>query len=184
MRLDAVAAVAAAVLPGFGSAVVADPPWVASLRATSASFAAMLRKLSVAGLLLMAVALLGLLQIKSLLASSPAGIALQVAAIGLMIWARATFGRRSFHGAANPTPGGLVTGGPYRFIRHPIYTAACLFGWVGVISNWSLPALGLGILLLIGAFIRMLCEEKLVTEAYPEYRQYARATKRMVPHVF
>jgi protein-S-isoprenylcysteine O-methyltransferase Ste14 len=144
----------------------------------------MLKNLSVVGLLLMAAALLGLLAIKSLLAHSPAGIAVQAAALGLMIWARATFGRRSFHGAADPTPGGLVTSGPYRFIRHPIYTAGCLFGWTGVASNWSLPAAGLGILLLAGALIRMLCEEKLVAQAYPEYRQYARVTKRMVPHVF
>jgi len=144
----------------------------------------MLKQLSLVGLLLMAIAMLGLLAIKSLLANSPLGISIQVAAFGLMIWARATFGRRSFHGAANATPGGLVTGGPYRFIRHPIYTAACLFGWAGVLSNWSLSTGALGILLLIGALVRMLCEERLVTEAYPEYRQYARITKRMVPYLF
>lgn len=144
----------------------------------------MLKTLSLAGLLLMAGALLGLLAIQSLLASSPFGLAVQAAAIGLMIWARVTFGRRSFHGAANPTPGGLVTTGPYRFIRHPIYTAGCLFGWAGVASHWSLPAAALGIVLILGAVIRMLCEEKLVTEAYPDYRRYAASTKRMVPHVF
>jgi protein-S-isoprenylcysteine O-methyltransferase Ste14 len=49
--------------------------------------------------------------------------------------ARVTFGRRSFHAAANPTAGGLVTTGPYRLIRHPIYTAACLF--VGVQSLYT-----------------------------------------------
>jgi protein-S-isoprenylcysteine O-methyltransferase Ste14 len=141
-------------------------------------------RLSLVGLLVMGGALLGLLRIDSLLASSPAGISVQVAAVCLMIWARATFGRRSFHGAANPTPGGLVTHGPYRFIRHPIYTAACLFGWAGVASHWSLPAAGLGILLLVGALIRMLCEEKMVTETYPEYAEYVRTTKRMVPFVF
>ena len=144
----------------------------------------MLKTLSLAGLLLMAGALLGLLAIQSLLAGSPAGLAVQAAAIGLMIWARVTFGRRSFHGAADPTPGGLVTTGPYRFIRHPIYTAGCLFGWAGVASNWSLPAAALGLVLILGAVIRMLCEEKLVREAYPEYRRYAENTKRMVPHVF
>lgn len=144
----------------------------------------MLKTLSLAGLLLMAGALLGLLAIQSLLASSPVGLAVQGAAIGLMIWARVTFGRRSFHGAADPTPGGLVTTGPYRFIRHPIYTAGCLFGWAGVASHRSLPAAALGIVLILGAVIRMLCEEKLVTEAYPDYRRYAASTKRMVPHVF
>ena len=55
----------------------------------------------------------------------------------LILWARVTFGRRSFHVVANPTEGGLVTSGPYRYIRHPIYAAICLFTWVGVAAHWS-----------------------------------------------
>ena len=145
---------------------------------------ARLTTLSLAALLVMVVAVLGLLATNSLLARTPAGIAVQVAALLLMVWARLTFGRRSFHASADPTPGGLVTTGPYRFIRHPIYTAACLFVWAGVLSNWSVLAGLLGLLLLVGAFIRMLCEERLVVAAYPEYREYARNTKRMVPYVF
>jgi protein-S-isoprenylcysteine O-methyltransferase Ste14 len=145
---------------------------------------ARLTTLSLGALLLMVVAVLGLLATNSLLARTPAGIAVQVAALLLMVWARLTFGRRSFHASADPTPGGLVTTGPYRFIRHPIYTAACLFVWAGVLSNWSVLAGLLGLLLLVGAFIRMLCEERLVVAAYPEYRDYARDTKRMVPYVF
>ena len=145
---------------------------------------ARLKTLSLTALLLMVVAVLGLVAMNSLLARSPAGIAAQVAAVLLMVWARLTFGRRSFHAAANPTAGGLVTSGPYRFIRHPIYTAACLFIWAGVLSNRSVLAGLLGVAVLVGAFIRMLCEERLVVAAYPEYRDYARNTKRMVPYVF
>jgi len=145
---------------------------------------ARLKTLSLAALLLMVVAVLGLLATNSLLARTPAGIAVQVAAFLLMVWARLTFGRRSFHASADPTPGGLVTTGPYRFIRHPIYTAASLFIWAGVLSNWSVLAASLGVLLLVGAIVRMLCEERLVVAAYPEYRDYARTTKRMVPYVF
>jgi protein-S-isoprenylcysteine O-methyltransferase Ste14 len=145
---------------------------------------ARLMTLSLAALLLMVVAALGLLATNSLLARTPEGIAVQVAALLLMVWARLTFGRRSFHASADPTPGGLVTTGPYRFIRHPIYTAACLFVWAGVLSNWSVLAGFLGVVLLVGAFVRMLCEERLVVAAYPEYREYARSTKRMVPYVF
>lgn len=143
-----------------------------------------LKTLSVAGLLLMVLALVGLLTIHSLFAHSPAGILLQAAAVALMAWARVTFGGRSFHAGADPTSGGLVTTGPYRFIRHPIYTAALLFGWTGVLSNWSPRAAGLGVLLTVGALVRMLCEERLVVERYPEYREYSRTTKRVVPFLF
>jgi len=145
---------------------------------------AQLRVLSLVALLLMVVAVLGLVATNSLLARTPAGITVQVAGLLLMVWARLTFGRRSFHASADPTPGGLVTTGPYRFIRHPIYTAACLFVWAGILSNWSVLAGLLGVVLLVGAFIRMLCEERLVIQAYPDYREYVRSTKRMVPYVF
>lgn len=144
----------------------------------------MLKAVSLVALLLMVAGIAGLLAIDSLFARTPAGVAAQVAAIGLMIWARVTFGRRSFHASADPTAGGLVTTGPYRFIRHPIYTAACLFTWAGAASNWSAGAGYLAALLTLGAVIRMLCEERLVVEKYPEYREYARRTRRMVPYVF
>ena len=101
-----------------------------------------------------------------------------------MVWARVTFGRRSFHAAANPTAGGLVTTGPYRIIRHPIYTAACLFGWGAIVVQRSLVSVALGILLLLGALIRMICEERLVKQKYPEYIEYAKVTKRMIPYLF
>lgn len=146
--------------------------------------AAAAKNLSIAALLLMMIGMVGLLVIHSLFARNPVGIAVQVAAAALMIWARLTFGSRSFHARADPTPGGLVTTGPYRFIRHPIYTAICLFAWTGVLSNWSVSAAAFGILVALGAVGRMLCEERLVVELYPEYREYARSTKRMVPGVF
>jgi len=144
----------------------------------------MLKAVSIGALLLMMVALVGLWVTRSLFSPSPFAIAAQCAAVALMIWARLTFGGRSFHAAANPTEGGLVTTGPYRYIRHPIYTAACLFGWAGVVANWSAVAAALGVLLFLGALGRMLCEERLVAERYPEYRQYASVTKRMVPYLF
>ena len=126
----------------------------------------------------------GLLLTHALLSHSPVVIGIQVAAAGLVLWARITFGRRSFHAAANPTEGGLVTTGPYRHIRHPIYTAACLFGWAGVLANMSVVSVALGGLLILGAVMRMLTEERLVVQRYPAYRQYAQTTKRMVPYVF
>jgi protein-S-isoprenylcysteine O-methyltransferase Ste14 len=144
----------------------------------------MLKTLSVVGFLLMIAGMLGLLATRSLLSPAPVVIAVQLAAVGLMIWARTTFGMRSFHASADPTAGGLVTTGPYRFVRHPIYTAVCLFAFAGALAHLSVVSLGLALLVLFGALARMRCEEHLLLQRYPEYSAYAATTKRMLPFVF
>src|SRR2546428_10773714 len=74
---------------------------------------------------------------RELLAPGPRGLVVQALAAVLMLWARLTFGWRSFHGGANPTEGGLVTTGPYRWLRHPIYASFLLFLTASLISHWS-----------------------------------------------
>jgi protein-S-isoprenylcysteine O-methyltransferase Ste14 len=144
----------------------------------------MLKTLSVLGYLAMAVGLVALIELRSLFSASPAVIVPQLAAVALIIWARITFGRRSFHFAANPTTGGLVTNGPYRYIRHPIYTSACLFVIAGVVAHWSTAACRFGGLVVAGSIGRVFCEEALLPALYPEYIEYAAKTWRMVPYVF
>src|SRR5579862_911331 len=92
---------------------------------------------SVVGYFGMVAGLLGLLATRQLFSSSPLVIGIQVLAAILFLWARMTFGLRSFHLAANPTEGGLVRSGPYRMIRHPIYSAMCLIAAAGAAGNWS-----------------------------------------------
>ena len=144
----------------------------------------MLRIFSIISFIVMIVALVALYKIGVLFSAQPIAIALQVIAVALLIWARMTFGVRSFHAAANPTEGGLVRTGPYRYIRHPIYTAACLFGWAGILVHLSLASVAWGMLLFLGALVRMLAEERLVKQRYPEYVEYSQVTRRMIPHVF
>ena len=142
------------------------------------------RTLSILGFLAMVTGLLGLILTRSLLSASLPVVALQLAALALMIWARHTFGRRSFHAGAGPTEGGLVTSGPYRWIRHPIYTAVCLFVWPGAIASFSVSSIAFALLATAGAVTRMLCEERLLVASYPEYGEYAAKTKRIIPYVF
>lgn len=144
----------------------------------------MLKIISILGLVVMIAALVGLYEIGVLFSPQPLAIVLQVIAVALMVWARVTFGRRSFHAAANPTTGGLVTKGPYRYIRHPIYAAACLLGWGAILVHWSLVSVALGVLLFLGGLARLLCEEQLVKQTYPEYLDYSKVTKRMIPYLF
>jgi len=146
--------------------------------------ARILKALSLVGYLGMMSGLLVLMWLHSVFSRSLIVIALQVAALLLFFWARITFGRRSFHLAANPTEGGLVDTGPYHYIRHPIYTALCLFTGAGAAAHLSWKTeFALGIFFGF-ALLRIFCEESLVTKHYPEYREYAGRTWRMVPGLF
>ncbi len=120
----------------------------------------------------------------ALFGTGPVTIGVQVAAVGLMIWARITFGLRSFHAAANPTSGRLVTNGPYRFVRHPIYAAVLYFVWAGVAAHPSMMHAIIGLGVTAGFAVRMVAEERLVVGKYPEYADYARRTRRVIPFVF
>jgi hypothetical protein len=65
-----------------------------------------LKAISLSSLALMVLAIPGLCGSDSLFSFSPAVIGVQCLAVALMIWARLTFGLRSFHPAANPTRAG------------------------------------------------------------------------------
>jgi protein-S-isoprenylcysteine O-methyltransferase Ste14 len=94
-----------------------------------------LKRASVIGFVIAALALGTLVFQESLFATGLVAITVQILAALLMVWARVTFGQRSFHAAADPTEGGLVTSGPYKFLRHPIYAAVLYFLWAGVLSH-------------------------------------------------
>lgn len=139
---------------------------------------------SLLGFVAMASGFVALLFDGRLLSLDPVVIAAQCAAVALIISARRYLGLRSFHIGAEPTRGGLVMQGPYRIIRHPIYTGVCLIIWPAALSCHTLPSVSLTALVSVGAVIRMLCEERLLVKHYPEYAGYANATKRMIPYVF
>ena len=128
--------------------------------------------------------MVGLIARRSLLCLTPVLAANQLMAVALMVWARITFGWRSYHFAANPTEGGLVTWGPYRYIRHPIYTSVCWFVGAAFIGHWSGWNAALGALAVLGALVRIFCEEALIPTRYPEYKEYAARTWRMIPWIF
>ncbi len=120
----------------------------------------------------------------SLFANGPVTIALQIAAALLMVWARLTFGMRSFHAEANPTAGGLVTNGPYRYFRHPIYAAILYFVWAGIAAHFSLRSALIGLVASTMLGLRIRSEEVLLEAAYPEYAAYSSHTARLLPKIF
>jgi protein-S-isoprenylcysteine O-methyltransferase Ste14 len=142
------------------------------------------RTRSIAGFVALVLAIVFLFHEHQLFATSSTLIAVQIAAVPLMLWARVTLGMRSFHAAADPTEGGLIKTGPYGFIRHPIYASILLFlaAAASCYHKWiSLAALAIAI---AGALLRITAEEQLLREKYAGYAGYARRTKRLVPFVY
>jgi protein-S-isoprenylcysteine O-methyltransferase Ste14 len=143
-----------------------------------------LKILSVIGYIIILISILVLCSIRSIFATAPILITIQVLTFMLMIWARITFGRRSFHLAANPTDGGLVTTGPYKWIRHPIYAAIFYFILAAACSHGTILTIMVACIACAGIAMRIYAEEKLIVMEYPEYAEYASRTKRILPYIF
>jgi len=75
----------------------------------------------------------------------------------------------------------LVTEGPYRVVRHPLYICEGI-ATVGVMLQVISPLAVL--IIIVFAMIqyrRMINEEKILTSAFPEYRAYAARTPLVIP---
>ncbi len=74
--------------------------------------------------------------------------------------------------------------GPYRFTRHPMYSALIFAGLGAVLTrndifSWALFA---GLVLALAFKIRY--EEQQLTAHFPEYKSYQKETKRVIPFIF
>lgn len=115
---------------------------------------------------------------------SPLIIAGQLAALVLAIFSRIQYSKGQFRPVAEPGEGSLIQSGPYRVIRHPMYSAALLLVWTSIFGHWS-PLNGLiGTILLIVILLRIRAEEQLLRNRYPEYADYSSRTRRLVPFIY
>lgn len=79
----------------------------------------------------------------------------------------------------------LVTSGPYRLVRHPIYLASLIQATGLLVLYPSLPALALLTVEMGLQILRMRYEERVLRDTFPEYDEYTRRTSsRLVPGVY
>jgi len=78
----------------------------------------------------------------------------------------------------------LVTRGPYRFIRHPLYAAEILAACALVLARPGLWATLTLVPFIAVQMLRARFEEGLLTRIFPEYRRYAAQTRRLIPLVW
>jgi protein-S-isoprenylcysteine O-methyltransferase Ste14 len=111
------------------------------------------------------------------------GLVLFVAGLAFAIWARLHIGRNWGTPMSQKNDPELVTSGPYRLVRHPIYTGI-LTASIGtaVALSWA----WLIAVVLAGAYFTYsaIVEERYLTEHFPDtYPMYKRSTKMLVPFV-
>ena len=111
------------------------------------------------------------------------GVPIMVAAEALFCWALFSLGQNFSVSLAIFDQHALVTGGPYRFMRHPMYSAimamsAALFLTT---ANWFLGGSLLAAALLVGVFRTPLEERTLSARFGDSYTHYAAHTGRFVP---
>ncbi len=112
------------------------------------------------------------------------GLALLVLGLGFAIWARLHIGRNWGTPMTQKVEPELVTSGPYRRVRHPIYSGILTAGVGTALALswfWLVPVALAGSYFVYAATV----EERFLTEQFPDsYPAYKRSTKMLVPFVF
>lgn len=113
------------------------------------------------------------------------GAAITAAGLGFSIWARRHLGR-NWSGVVTLKEGHeLVRDGPYRYVRHPIYTGL-LFGFVGSAiarDEWR------GVLAVVIAYLalwrKLQLEERWMVETFGDaYRRFREEVPALIPNPF
>lgn len=111
-----------------------------------------------------------------------AGVALQMGAILLAVWARRHLGRNWSGAITETVDHQLVHSGPYRLVRHPIYSAMLGMTLGTTVVSGELHAL-LALVIMTVAYARKipLEERHLRTVFGPAYDEYRRGTWAVLP---
>jgi protein-S-isoprenylcysteine O-methyltransferase Ste14 len=111
------------------------------------------------------------------------GLVIFVLGLALAVWARVYLGRNWGMPMTQRADPELVTTGPYRRVRHPIYSGIIL-GMVGTAIAaslyWLIAAAIIGAYFLFSAVVEERTMVKLFPAAYPPYKH---ATKMLIPYV-
>lgn len=112
-------------------------------------------------------------------------LAIQGGAILLGLWALKTMHLGHFNIIPDPMPEiNLVTTGPYRFIRHPMY-ASILYFFAPVAISENRPTIWLLFLLLtLTLILKLSYEEALLKRKLQDYALYQDKTRRLLPYLF
>lgn len=113
------------------------------------------------------------------------GCLLALAGAALVLWSRAELGAAWSLVPTAEQGTGLVTTGPYRLIRHPIYLGLSLLAMGEALAFSSWPAVLVVFSAIVPTFVwRAYAEERLLADTFGErYAHYRKLTKMMIPYL-
>lgn len=118
------------------------------------------------------------------LALAAAGLAITVVGVVFAIWSRVTLGRNWSSMPQVKEQHELVVQGPYRIVRHPIYTGLILtVAGTGLALNKGIGLI-MAVLIFASYWLKSRVEERLMMETFPEqYPEYRRRVKALIPGI-
>jgi protein-S-isoprenylcysteine O-methyltransferase Ste14 len=111
-------------------------------------------------------------------------MACSLAGLAICLWARLALGRNWSSIVVVKVDHELVQSGPYRHVRHPIYTGMLLMFLANVLLSGRVGGC-LGFVLLAVSFgMKLLKEEQFMLKEFPEsYPAYMKRVKRLIPYI-
>lgn len=112
------------------------------------------------------------------------GVALCLAGTLLAVTAAVNLGKNLTPLPDPKTDATLIVAGAYRFVRHPIYSGITqmAFGWGLWLNSWL--TIGYALLLLAFFDIKSRREERLLAAKFPQYADYRKKVRKLIPFVY
>jgi protein-S-isoprenylcysteine O-methyltransferase Ste14 len=112
------------------------------------------------------------------------GAALMAVCLPLVYWVFSSLGKNVTPTVVTRKEHALVTHGPYRWVRHPLYTvgSATFIGFSLLAANWFIPTM---LVLAMSVLLKRtpIEEAQLIERFGDEYRQYMQTTGRYLPRL-
>jgi protein-S-isoprenylcysteine O-methyltransferase Ste14 len=113
-----------------------------------------------------------------------AAVVLVVAGLGFAIWARVVLAGNWSGWVAVKEAHELIQHGPYRHIRHPIYTGLLLAILGSALATGQVRSLAVFAIALVGFWVKSRAEERVMQREFGErYTAYRASTWALVPFV-
>lgn len=129
--------------------------------------------------------LFGMMFTGPLLASGFVLLSMQMMGVALGLWAIYVMKVGNFNIIPEPVKNGeLRENGPYKLIRHPMYTSILLFAFPEILHYSTWWRWFLMFLLIISLILKLKYEESRLLQEYSGYAAYKRKTKRLIPFLY